>query len=185
MSTRLDRWHRRLIESPWRRTFTIIVRVLLALGFRPSGWVKVIGHRFTTLPITDPVGYFFDGFFSAQGYYRFVGAAQLAAALLLLVPRTAALGAAIYFPIILNIFVITVSIGGFDGTRIIAGLMLLADVYLLVWDYDRWKGLLPFVGSSRRGNPGPPRARVLAFGVLAGAARGLPRGPQLHLSAVS
>src|SRR2546428_3574358 len=160
MSTRLDRWHRRLIESPWRRTFTIVVRVLLALGFMPSGWVKVIGHRFTTLPITDPVGYFFDGFFSAQGYYRFVGAAQLAAALLLIVPRTAALGAAIYFPIILNIFVITVSIGGFDGTRIIAGLMLLADVYLLVWDYDRWKGLLPFVGSSRPASPRPPRRRA-------------------------
>src|SRR6185295_8799078 len=132
-----DRWHQRLIDSPWRRTLTIVVRVLLALGFMPSGWVKLAGHRFTTLPVSDPVGYFFDGFFSAQPYYRFVGAAQLTAALLLLFPRTAALGAAIYFPIILNIFVITLSIGdAFGGTRIITGLMLVATSYLLLWDYD-------------------------------------------------
>jgi hypothetical protein len=151
MTTFLDRWHQRIVDQPLLRTFTIIVRVLLALAFLPSGWVKVVGHRFTTLPLTDPVGFFFEGFFSAYGYYRLVGAAQLLAAILLLLPWTATLGAVLYFPIIFNIFVITVSIGsGFGGTRIVTGLMLLGNVYLLLWDYDRWKGVLPLVGSSPR-----------------------------------
>jgi hypothetical protein len=104
---------------------------------------------------------------------------------LLLFPRTAALGAAIYFPIILNIFVITLSIGdAFGGTRIVTGLMLLATTYLLLWDYDRWKGLLsPVVADA------PPRdssARhgsvAVAFGFLAAAAVGFAGVTQLHLA---
>src|SRR5262245_41867579 len=184
MTTRLDRWHHRLIESRWRRTFTIIMRVLLALGFMPSGWVKLAGHRFTTLPTTDPVGYFFDGFFSATGYYRFIGAAQLAAAFLLLFPRTAALGAATYFPIILNIFVITISIGAaFAGTRIVTGLMLLASTYLLLWDYDRWKGLLPsFVDAPARDSRTRHGSVAISFGFLAAAAIGLTGVTELHLA---
>jgi hypothetical protein len=138
----LDRLHARLVSSRLLVVFTAITRVLLALAFLPSGLTKVLGHRFTTLPLTDPVGYFFDGFFSAEGYYRFVGFAQLAAALLLLLPWTATLGALLYLPIIVNIFVITVSVN-FGGTVVVAAMMLLANMYLLCWDYDRWKDLLP------------------------------------------
>lgn len=141
-STALDRLHRRLVRVRLLIVSAAITRVLLALAFLPSGLVKVRGERFTTLPVTDPVGYFFDGFFSAPEYYQFVGVMQLTAALLLLLPWTAALGAVVYFPIILNIFVITVAIG-FGGTAVITGLMLLGNVYLLCWEYDRWKALLP------------------------------------------
>jgi len=174
--------YRRIGGERWLRTFTIIVRVLLAIGFTPSGWVKVAGHRFTTLPITDPVGRFFDGFFAAHGYYRFVGVAQLTAALLLLFPQTATLGAAIYFPIILNIFVITMSVEGFAGTRVITGLMLLGNVYLLLWDFDRWRGLLPFAGSPRSDVRGRHGSVVIAFGFLAGAAIGFLGVTELHLA---
>ncbi|MBD0320613.1 MAG: DoxX family protein, partial [Gemmatimonadetes bacterium] len=47
-----------------------------------------------------------------------VGWAQLAGAILLLIPRTATLGALIFFPIILNIFVITVALH-FTGTWVV------------------------------------------------------------------
>ena len=144
----VDRLHARAIVSPALVIFTALTRVMLALAFLPSGLVKVRGERFTTLPVTDPVGYFFDGFFSAPGYYRFVGAMQLTAALLLLIPQTAPLGAVMYLPIILNIFVITVAVG-FGGTAVITGLMLLGNVYLLCWEYDRWKGLLPAAAGHR------------------------------------
>jgi len=60
----------------------------------------------------------------------------------LLIPRTALLGAIFYFPIILNICVLTYAVR-FEGTRI-ATLMLLANLFLLVWDYDRLKHVLPF-----------------------------------------
>jgi hypothetical protein len=183
MTTFLDRWHQLAVDQPLLRTSTIIVRVLLALAFLPSGWVKVAGHRFTTLPMTDPVGFFFEGFFSAHGYYRLVGAAQLLAAILLLFPWTATLGAVLYFPIILNIFVITVSIGsGFGGTRIVTGLMLLGNVYLLLWDYDRWKGLLPLVGSSPRESAARHGQAVFAFGFLLAAAIGFFGVLRLHLA---
>lgn len=65
----------------------------------------------------------------------------LLAALLLVVPRTSFIGALAYFPLILNIFVITVSMH-FQGTPFITGLMLLANIYLLCWDYDKLKYLL-------------------------------------------
>jgi hypothetical protein len=69
-------------------------------------------------------------------------------AVLLLIPRTALLGAIFYFPIILNICVLAYSVR-FEGTRITT-LMLLANMFLLAWDYPRLKSILPF---SRHGDP--------------------------------
>src|SRR5205085_6224123 len=67
---------------------------------------------------------------------------QIIIALLLLIPRTALLGAIMYFPAILNICVLAYATR-FEGTRITT-LMLLANIYLLCWDYDRIKHILPF-----------------------------------------
>src|SRR5258705_9436396 len=124
-------------RNKWLRWFAIFCRIALALGFIPAGIVKVTGERFTALPSNHPLGHYFDALFLTGFYYTFIGTAQLIAALLLLIPRTALLGAIIYFPIILNIFVLTHATR-FDGTRIVA-LMLLANLFLLVWDYDRLK----------------------------------------------
>jgi hypothetical protein len=171
----LDRLHARVVRSRLLVLFTAVTRVLLALAFLPSGLVKLTGERFTTLPVTTPVGLFFDGFFAAPEFYRFVGAAQLAAALLLLLPWTAALGAALYLPIIVNIFVITIAVD-FRGTQVVSGLMLLANVYLLAWDYDRWKGLLPR-------SPGPRHlAAAPTFGLMAAACCGFFGVTRLHLA---
>jgi len=75
-------------------------------------------------------------------YYTFLGVGQVMTALLLLISRTALLGAMLYFPIMLNICVLTYAVR-FEGPRI-ATLMLLANVFLLVWDYDRLQQVLPF-----------------------------------------
>jgi uncharacterized membrane protein YphA (DoxX/SURF4 family) len=114
--------------------------VLLALAFIPSGLTKALGNRFTRLGLESPVGFFFESLYRTGFYWRFLGLCQLAAALLLLIPRTATLGALVYLPLTLNIFVITVSLR-FTGTPFITGLMLLANVYLLCWDYDKLKRL--------------------------------------------
>jgi uncharacterized membrane protein len=82
-------------------------------------------------------------------YYKFIGLGQLTAALLLLIPRTALLGAILYLPIILNICALTYATR-FEGTRI-ATLMLLADLYLLWWDYPRLKYILPLASSNDAG----------------------------------
>ncbi|HYG12081.1 MAG TPA: hypothetical protein VD835_19195 [Pyrinomonadaceae bacterium] len=136
----LDRAHAGVRENSWLRIFTVFTRILLALGFTPSGITKVLGNRFTILGIDNPVGFFFEAMYRTGFYWRFLGLCQLAAALLLLIPRTATIGALVYFPLILNIFVITVALE-FRGTPIITGLMLLANIYLLCWDYDKLKRL--------------------------------------------
>jgi hypothetical protein len=146
----IDRLHAWAVGQPTLRVFTLILRVMLALAFLPSGLVKIMGEPFTTLPVTDPVGYFFAGFFSVRGYYRFVGVTQWVAGGLLLIPSTATLGALLYLPISVNIFAITVGIGAaFAGTRLVTGAMVLANVYLLWWDWDRWKRILPVAGPVR------------------------------------
>ena len=122
------------------RWFTVTTRLLLALGFTPSGLTKLLGNRFTILGPETPVGFFFEALYRSGFYWNFIGACQLMAALLLLIPRTATLGALVYFPLILNIFVITVSLH-FTGTPVITGLMLLASIYLLCWDADKLKPL--------------------------------------------
>jgi hypothetical protein len=52
--------------------------------------------------------------------------------------RAATLGAHLYQPIIVDIFVITVAIGpAFALTRVITDAMLAANLYLLFWGRDR------------------------------------------------
>src|SRR5690606_7542779 len=65
------------------------------------------------------------------------------AAILLLIPRTATLGALIYFPVILNICILSLAVG-FDGSLVSSPLMVLANLYLLCWDYDKLKFIMPF-----------------------------------------
>ena len=137
----LDRLPARARQTRWLRWFTIGTRLLLAIAFMPSGLTKLFGNRFTLMGPDSPIGYFFDALYQSGFYWQFLGAAQLLAALLLVIPRTATLGAVVYFPIILNIFVVTVSLH-FRGTWMITGLMLLACIYLLCWDYDKLKVLL-------------------------------------------
>lgn len=176
-ASRLERFHARVVGIPALVLFAAVVRVMLALAFLPSGWVKLVGHRFTTLPVTTPVGFFFEGFFQASGYYRFVGAMQLLAALLLLIPATASLGAAVYLPIIINIFAITVAVG-FGGTSVIAGMLLLGNIFLLCWDFDRWRGLvLPSSETPRR-----HLALLPTWALFGAAAAGFAGVTSLHLA---
>jgi hypothetical protein len=166
---RLDRLHAAVRANPLLQRFTVCTRILLAIGFIPPSLTKIQGERFTSIPVSDPVGYFFEAMYRTGMYWNFIGWAQLVGAVLLLHPRTATLGALLFFPIILNIFVITVSLK-FTGTWLIAGLMLLACTYLLCWDYHRLKPLLwgthPIPAAPSRS----PRARTLertAYAVMA------------------
>jgi uncharacterized membrane protein YphA (DoxX/SURF4 family) len=132
-------------RNRWLRYFAVFCRIALALGFIPSGIVKVMGERFTALPSNHPLGHYFDALHRTGFYYTFIGVSQLTAALLLLIPKTTLLGAILYLPIIFNICVLTYATR-FEGTRI-ATLMLLANLYLLCWDYARLKFVLPLASS--------------------------------------
>jgi uncharacterized membrane protein YphA (DoxX/SURF4 family) len=138
----LDRWHAAVRRQRWLQRFTAMTRVLLAVSFIPPGLIKVFDMRFTRLSPDTPIGYFFDALYQSGAYYNFIGWAQVIAGVLMLLPPTATLGAVMFFPIILNIAIITPSLQ-FTGTPVITTLMLLAALYLLAWDYDRLKPLLP------------------------------------------
>jgi hypothetical protein len=153
MEAFLDRLHARVRANPVLQRFTVFTRLLLAIGYIPPALVKVQGERFTGISIDHPVGFFFEAMYRTGMWWQFLGWAQLAASLLLLVPRTATLGALLYLPITINVFLITVSLH-FKGTPVVTGLMLLACVYLLCWDYDRIKAAALSVLA------GPPRVPI-------------------------
>jgi len=139
----LEKFHRKVVSNSWLKLFTAIVRGWLAIGFIIPGLKKVSNQPFAPgIPTTDPIGYFFDAFFQASEFYILVGVIQVLAGILLLFPATTALGTVLYLPIILNIFFITVALG-FKGTWVITILMLLANIYLLYWEFDKWQALIP------------------------------------------
>jgi hypothetical protein len=137
----LDRLHRWMRSIPFFLRFTLFTRILLAAGFVPTGLIKLLGRRFTTMPVETPIGAFFEAMYQTGLYWQFLGAGQVLAGLLLLAPRTAHLGAMLFLPIMANIFLITVSLG-FGGTPFVTGPMLLAVIYLCAWDYRRFRGIL-------------------------------------------
>lgn len=129
-------------SDKWFKRFAVFCRVALAASFIPSGFVKIMGERFTALSSNNPLGHYFDALHLTGYYYTFIGVSQIITAMLLLIPRTSLLGALMYFPIIANICVLTYATR-FEGTRIVT-IMVLASLFLLIWDYDRLKYILPF-----------------------------------------
>jgi uncharacterized membrane protein YphA (DoxX/SURF4 family) len=142
IATTLDRLHFQAKQNRWLRYFAVFNRIALALGFLPSGYVKIAGERFTDLSNNHPMGHYLEALYHTGYYYTFIGVVQMTAAILLLIPRTATLGAVLYFPIILNITILSFSVR-FDGSLLSAPLMVLANLYLLCWDYDKLKFIFP------------------------------------------
>lgn len=143
MSSWLNHVYTEAKANRWYHYFAIFCRIMLALAFIISGFVKISGERFAAgLPVNNPLGHYFEALHQTEYYYTFIGISQLVIAVLLLIPRTAHLGALMYFPVILNICILTYAVR-FEGTRITT-FMLLASLYLLCWYYDRIKCILPF-----------------------------------------
>lgn len=138
--------------------FIIYTRYLLGGAFVFASIVKIKGLRFTSLSGTDAAIHsplhFFETMYQSGLYWQFIGVAQCVVGLLLLTQRYATLGAVLFLPIMTSIFVITISYD-FAGTPIITGLMLLANLLLLAWD---WPTLRVLVNLPVQAVPAPPRA---------------------------
>lgn len=144
ISSTLDRLHSRAKENIWLWLFSIFCRLTLATGFIPSGMVKIMDERFASgLSVNHPMGSYLEALHHTGYYYTFIGVVQITAAIMLLVPRCVTLGAFLYFPIILNICILTYALR-FDGSLFTAPLMTLANLFLLGWNYEKWKYILPF-----------------------------------------
>lgn len=137
----LDGIHVSVTQRWWTQLFTAFVRILIGLSFIPPSIPKILHKPFTMLPDTNPVGAYFNALYNTGYYYEFIGWSQLIAAVLLLIPRTSHIGAMMFFPIIINIAVLTNAVG-FVGTWLITILMAVAGLYLVAWEYDRLKPLI-------------------------------------------
>jgi uncharacterized membrane protein YphA (DoxX/SURF4 family) len=164
--SRIEEIYHEAKADEWFKKFVVFCRIALAASFIPSGLVKIMGERFAAgLPSNNPLGHYFDALHQTGYYYTFIGISQIIIAILLLIPRTSLLGALMYFPIIVNICVLTYATR-FEGTRIVT-MMVLASLFLLIWDYDRLKHILPF----NHHEPDPPlsakhlgmRLRIIFF----------------------
>lgn len=127
--------------------FIIYLRYLIGGAYIYSGVGKAMGERFIlagSLQI-PPTGITLDVFFEALYrtgiWWQFLGWGQLIAGFLLVTQRWSSLGAVAFLPISLNIFLITLSMD-FHGTPLITGLMVLANLGLLAWDYTKLSPLL-------------------------------------------
>ncbi|MEQ1764984.1 MAG: DoxX family protein [Pyrinomonadaceae bacterium] len=137
----LDGIHASVTHRWYLQVFTAFTRILLAVGFIPPSYTKIMHRPFTVLPDSNPVGHYFNALYHTGFYYEFLGWGQMIAAILLLFPRTAHLGALMFLPIIVNIAVLTASVG-FKGTWVLTLLMSFAALWLVAWDYDRLKPIL-------------------------------------------
>ena len=151
----------------WANLAVAWLRLLIGFALLPAGLKKVLGQ-----PFTDPRNHglfhdFLHAFLATGGFYRAVGALQLAAALLLMTQRFAALGAALALPMLTAIGAFCWSTAGVPTTTVVS-LMWLGTLGLLLWDLDRWVGLLRPDGAAQ-----PPAADVPPSPPLAPIDRGL------------
>ncbi len=127
-------------SKPLLYRFTLGTKILLAIGFIPTGLIKLLGYRFTNLSEVSEVGTFFEVLYQSGLYWNFLGFTQVLAGVMILIPAVSAVGTLLFLGIILNIFMITISYD-FAFTPVITSQMLLAIIWLMLWDYDRFRGL--------------------------------------------
>lgn len=149
--TAFEKHYIKIKTNIWYWLFSIFCRLTLAFGFIAAGMVKIVGERFASgLSDLHPMGAYLEALHHTGFYYTFIGIAQIVAAILLLIPKTVALGALLYFPIIFNIWLLSVAVR-FEGSIVTSPLMVFANLYLLVWNYDRLRFLLPMKQFSNLG----------------------------------
>lgn len=119
----------------------VLIRIFLGLVFFGAGMSKLyFEHQFPG--VIGPV--WLEDALSKHGlgfYARFIAGSQVVAGLLLLTQRFATLGAIVTFPILLNIFMVTVSLK-WQGTPYINAFLLLLNAWLLAYDFHKLKFIL-------------------------------------------
>jgi uncharacterized membrane protein YphA (DoxX/SURF4 family) len=186
----------KLRPKRWANLFVVNLRILLGFAFLPAGLKKVLDQPFTDPENTGTFHEFLHAFHATGFFYQFVGAVQLAIAVLLMTQTFATLGALMAVPVFATISVFCWSTHAYF-TAAMATLMFLGSVTLVLWDYERWRGVLQTRGVTveppRTEAPGTPpldlilwqrcgsAILVLYLGICAysgGIYR--PRGVELH-----
>lgn len=134
------------------QVFTVYLRYLIGGAFviaafgmgKVNGNVNLLQSADNPIEQLQPMQQFFRVMSDSGLYWMFIGWSQIITGALLMTQRLARLGALLFFGLALNIFMITISYG-FQGTPIVTGLMLLAAIYLLIWDLSAF---MPIINQS-------------------------------------
>jgi len=138
-----------LKQKNYLQLFTIYLRYLIGGGFiiaafgmgKISGTSNLINSMDHPIQNLQPIQQFFRVMTESGLYWQFIGWSQIIAGVMLMSQRFSKIGALIFFGLILNIFMITISYN-FKGTPVVTGLMLLATMYLLIWDFRSFSVLV-------------------------------------------
>jgi hypothetical protein len=124
------------------QVFTILIRYLLGIAFTWASIFKIFGIRFTptsgeNAPIYS-LAHLLESLYRTGFYWHFIGWVQLFAGFLMISQTFSTLASIVYFPVILSIFMLTTE---FESPIfwITTSLMLSANIYLLLWDWNRLK----------------------------------------------
>ena len=128
----------RLKKILFFKLVVIYGRYLIGFAFVFASLVKIKGERFTSIPPSEPIGYFFEAMYQTGYYWNFLGWAQFISGALMMTQRFATIGTMMFLPVIANVFMITHAINFGSGTPLITTLMLLGTIALLFWDYKKW-----------------------------------------------
>ncbi|MDO8966885.1 DoxX family protein [Algoriphagus sp.] len=162
----LEEYYLRIKQNRWHLLFVILCRILLAYAFIVAGMVKIFGERFASgLSALHPMGAYLEALHHTGYYYTFIGYAQVMAGVFLLIPGTVLIGALIYLPIIVNICILSLAVR-FEGSIVSSPLMVMANLYILAWHYDKLKYILPFNRCAREVSLGKPNKYERKFPFL-------------------
>ena len=115
-------------------------RIGMGLTFIISGLRKLPGVKFTTLPIDNPVGFYFEAMHSTGFYWNFIGYFQILIGILVFFNRSVVISSLLMMPVVINIFLVSVALN-MRGTPIITAAMVLGNILLLAWHYKNYKTL--------------------------------------------
>lgn len=117
------------------------MKIGLGLAFVISGLRKMPGVKFTLLPIDNPVGLFFEGMYVTGFYWNFIGYYQIIVGFLLMTPWWRKLTPLLLFPVSINILLVSLALN-MRGTPVITSLMVLGNLYLILWHLQSYLPLL-------------------------------------------
>lgn len=116
-------------------------RILMALGFITSGIRKLPGVKFTILSTDNPVGAYFQAMYDTGFYWNFIGYFQIVVGIMLLINRFKVLAPVLMMPVTVNIWLISLALN-MRGTPMITSLMVLGNVFLMVWHCEHYLPIL-------------------------------------------
>lgn len=134
---------RGMIGSRW---YGVAVRVFLAAVFILYGVLKLLRLQLATGDLSDmrfgeasPMLVTWHFFNMSPLYHNAIGVAQIVTGVLLVVPRTVAVGALCFFVIILNIVLINFGYDIATDVKVFSVILLLLDCSLLARYWDRYR----------------------------------------------